>query len=467
MIFFQPGNGDGTFGKATSVAATGADGLLATADLNGDGKLDFVAVSGALTHTLTPFLGIGDGTFRVGTPVTFSDNNEDIARVYSGDFNRDGKTDIFVFATSNGYFTTGSAVWEFDGNGDGTFQPGRELFTDFQPLALADLNNDGHPDIARYDFFWPDGTTETAGPARFTNYLGQPDGSFQQSSSYTPYAGAPQEVEPYTQNGDPLTSSMVGDFNADGNIDEVAFQTANVYARVAQILMGNGDGTLTPTYDLFPFAQYVYPLYAHDFDSDGFTDMLSFDYGSAGMMIQRGGPAPAIQMTLANATVTGSNGCGTIYADVISTSDRTVSLFSSVAGVTLPASVVVPANANSATFCYTLSSTYDWHQVYDVNATLDGSTATAYGSQAYTLGFAVSLSSSNAGIVYGGQNTPSVTVTVTPQPGYSSTVNLSCDNLPVGLAANSHPASLRLPRARPQALRSWLLPGLVTFPVPL
>ena len=51
----------------------------------------------------------------------------------------------------------------------------------------------------------------------------------------------------------------MGDFNADGNIDEVAFQTANVYARVAQILMGNGDGTLTPTYDLFPFAQVRVP----------------------------------------------------------------------------------------------------------------------------------------------------------------------------------------------------------------
>ena len=104
----------------------------------------------------------------------------------------------------------------------------------------------------------------------------------------------------------------------------------------------------------------------------------------------------------------------------------------------------VPANANSATFCYTLSSTYDWHQVYDVNATLDGSTATAYGSQAYTLGFAVSLSSSNAGIVYGGQNTPSVTVTVTPQPGYSSTVNLSCDNLPVGASCQFSPSQFAI-----------------------
>jgi hypothetical protein len=469
VIFFQPSNGDGTFGKATSFAITGADGLMTTGDLNGDGKLDFVVVNGALTHTLTPFLGNGDGSFRMGNSITFSDSNEEIARVYSGDFNRDGRNDVLVFATSNGYFTPGSAVWEFDGNGDGTFQSGRELFTGFQPFTLADLNNDGHPDIARYDFFWPDGTTQTPGPVKFTNYLGQPDGSFQQSSSYTPYAGMPQEVEPYTQFGDPLTSSMVGDFNADGKIDEVAFQTANVYARDAQILMGNGDGSFTPTYDLFPFAPYVYPLYGHDFDGDGFTDMLSFDYGSAGLMIQRGGPAPALQITLAHPILTGTNGCGTIYADVISSADRTVSLFSSVSGVTLPGSVVLPANANSTTFCYTLSSSYDWHQVYDVRAALDGSTATAYGSQAYISGFSVSVSGSNLGTVYGGQNTPPVTVTVTAQPGYTSTVNLSCDGFPPGYSCQFSPNQIAIAPGAPASatLVVTTAPGYFSSPIVL
>lgn len=62
-------------------------------------------------------------------------------------------------------------MWEFDGNGDGTFQPDRQLFTYFQPFALADVNGDGAPNIARYDFMWPDGTTETKGPTRFTTYL--------------------------------------------------------------------------------------------------------------------------------------------------------------------------------------------------------------------------------------------------------------------------------------------------------
>ena len=40
VIWFQPGNGDGTFGAATETATPGADGAMAVGDFNGDGKLD-------------------------------------------------------------------------------------------------------------------------------------------------------------------------------------------------------------------------------------------------------------------------------------------------------------------------------------------------------------------------------------------------------------------------------------------
>ena len=195
FLLFVPGNGDGTFGKGTYSATTGIDGLIGTADFNGDGKLDFVVVNGASSHTLTPFLGNGDGTFRSGIPVTFNDDNDTISRVYTGDFNGDGKPDVLVFATSNGYWTTSTAVGEFDGNGDGTFQSARELFTPFQPFALADVNGDGKLDIARYDTFWPDGQTETFEPAKFTTYLGQSGGKFVESSSYSPYGQNTNEVQ--------------------------------------------------------------------------------------------------------------------------------------------------------------------------------------------------------------------------------------------------------------------------------
>lgn len=67
------GKQDRTFAAGTPLTATGADGILTTGGFNKEGKLDFVAVNGQVTHTLTMFLGNGDGTFRSLAPVIFSD----------------------------------------------------------------------------------------------------------------------------------------------------------------------------------------------------------------------------------------------------------------------------------------------------------------------------------------------------------------------------------------------------------
>jgi hypothetical protein len=449
VIFFQPGNGDGSFGKAVEVTTTGADGQMAVADFNGDGKLDFVTINGSQTHTLTPFLGNGDGTFHAGTAVTFSDTNDSIGRVYATDLNRDGKMDVLLFDTANGYWTTGSAVWEFLGNGDGTFGAGKELYTGFQPMTMDDLNNDGHLDIARYDFFWPDGETETFGPVKFTNYLGQADGSFVESSSYTSYTGTAESTKPYEQFGDPAASSITGDFNGDGKVDEVAYESGLPYFNYAQILMGNGDGTFTPTYNDYGFSYSYYPVYGADLNGDGKKDLVTVDYGGSSMVITRGAAAAALQLVLDTPVVIGQTGCGTIYPDVISASDRTASLATSIAGITLPGSVTVRAKAGSAHFCFTLTSAYDWHQVYDIRATLDGSTAIAYGSQSYVYGYDLAISPASTQAVYAGQKTAPITVTLTSQPGYSGTVQLSCGGLPAGYLCEFSPATVAIAPGAP------------------
>lgn len=437
FILFMAGNGDGTLAKGTPVTATGADGILTIGDFNHDGKLDFVAVSGTNTQTLTTFLGNGDGTFRALAPVTFSDPGSTIGgayptRIYTGDFNQDGKLDVLVFTTGNGYGTNVSTVWEFDGNGDGTFQAPRQIFTDFQPFALADLTGDGYPDIAEYNSLSPDGTLETT---TFTNYIDRPGGSFVQSSSYSPYPALGQPVQPYLQDGDPLASSMVGVYSGDRKPDEVAFQfqqTPYGFSSIyAQILMGNGDGTFTPTYDMFPFLG-GYPLYATDLTGDGIADMVEVDSGTSSLHVFPGGPAPALQIALAQPVVTGNQGCGWAFPDVPSSSAQTVTLSSSVSGVTLPATVTIPVGALSAQFCYTLADNFNWRQVFDINATLNGSTATAYASDSYALGFSEAVSAVTPAAVYQGQSSAPFTLTLTAQPGYSSTANLYCEGLTTG-----------------------------------
>jgi hypothetical protein len=432
FILFSPGNGDGTFGASKLVLTPGASGALTTGDFNGDGKLDFVAVDSGTPHTLTPFLGNGDGTFRSTTAVTFNDKDITAGRVFTGDFNHDGKSDVLVFTTANGYWTTASTVWEFDGNGDGTFQPARQLFTDFQPFALADFNGDGLADIARYDFMWPDGTTENEGPAKFTTYLGQTDGTFEQSSSAAPYAGVPRSVYPFMQFGDPLSTSIVGNFKGTGGPDEVAFQGILNGPNYAQILAGNGDGTFTPTYDVFPFYLYDYPQYARDLDGDGIADMLEVDAGSSSFHVLKGGRAPALQIALDDEIVSGNSSCGWVYPNLVSASDRMVTLSSTISGVVLPASITLPANSTGVHFCYTLASTFNSLQVFDVSAHLDGDTATAYASQSYLVGFNEAVTPSSPPAIYAGQSTAPLTITLDAAQGYTSTVALHCENMHPG-----------------------------------
>jgi hypothetical protein len=422
-ILFVPGNGDGTFGKSTLVATPGAYGQMAVGDFNNDGKLDFV-VAGTNPNgagwVITTFLGNGDGTFRNGGTVSFSDSSSQIARVFAVDCNRDGRLDLLVY--DNG---SNSTVWEFLGNGDGTFQVGQQLFTDFSPLTLADVNGDSWLDIVSYD---------SSAPALKT-YLDQPSGSFSLSSSLSPYTGAPLPVLPYVQFGDPMTSSLVADLTGDAKPDELAFQyvvplNGDIYA---QILAGNGDGTFTPTYDVFDFQKlYGFPSYTHILDGSNVSDLLEIDGATSSMHVFKGAPAPALQLTLAQSEVIGSTGCGWVFLNVPSASDTAVALSSTVAGVNVPPAVNVPAGSLSQQFCFTLAQNYDWHQVFDIRAQLGSDTAVAYAWQDYIAGFGETISPTTPQVVYPGQSTSPVTVSLTSSQGYTSTVQLSCQDLPAG-----------------------------------
>ena len=451
FILFMPGKGDGTFGASTLTSVAGASGEMAIGDFNSDGKLDFVAVSsgaGGGNKQLTTFLGNGDGTFRTGATLGFSDSSQDLVRFFAGDFNRDGKLDVLVYDTGNGYWTTASYVWEFLGNGDGTFQPGRQLFTAFQPMTVADINGDHWLDIVRYDFFWPDGTTETQGPAKFTNYLDNGDGTFSQISSYAPYGGSPLTTGPYLQLGDPTAVAMVSDLNGDGKADEVAVQSTISGNRIlyAQMLMGMGDGTFTPTYDIFTnYKPYGFPMYAHDLDGNGSADVIELDQSISSMHVLKSAPAPAIQLALEEEQLQGTTSCGWIFPNVPISSDRQVSLSSSVGGVSLPPSVTIPAGALSQQFCYSLDNTFNWRNVFDIRAQLGSDVAIAYASSAYTFGFGETLAPTAQQVFYPSQSSTPITVTLTSSQGYGSTVHLSCDSLAAGSSCQFASNTLVLP----------------------
>jgi hypothetical protein len=140
------GNGDGTFkppvqttvppGKTPGGVIVSA---LAAGDFNRDGKLDLFVV-GMSGPVILP--GNGAGGFGAPIPVPLSGMGVTSASV--ADLNGDGIPDIAV-ADAN---SAQAAI--LLGNGDGTFRMQPPIATDANPfgLAVADLNGDGYPDMA-------------------------------------------------------------------------------------------------------------------------------------------------------------------------------------------------------------------------------------------------------------------------------------------------------------------------------
>ena len=138
------GNGTGVLAVGNSYTVGTSPRGLSAGDFNNDGKVDLAVVnSGAGEDSLHVLQGNGDNTFVVSSPINAGSSPIEIA---AGDLDRDGNMDILVSAAAG-------KVFRLLGHGNGTFRDPEafSIGTDKQSQefsVIADLNNDGFPDLA-------------------------------------------------------------------------------------------------------------------------------------------------------------------------------------------------------------------------------------------------------------------------------------------------------------------------------
>ena len=140
-IFF--GNGDGTF-QTTPLILPNYANSIAVADVNGDGKLDLLEVVYGTPNQLMVYLNQGGGLFSAPTLYSTGGTSSGWTAVATADMNGDGKLDVVVTNSQS------NNVAVFLGDGSGTFGAPALFTVNLTPLdvAVGDFNGDGKPDVA-------------------------------------------------------------------------------------------------------------------------------------------------------------------------------------------------------------------------------------------------------------------------------------------------------------------------------
>jgi hypothetical protein len=266
-------NGAGTFGARVDYPVGGPGQDLAAGDFNGDGRLDLVVTINDPQIGLSLLNGNGDGTF--GAPVTFPNTSGfDSPAVAAVDLNNDGKLDIVVaheIACYTAPCVASEVISVMIGNGDGTFQPSREIQVGrgMAEIAVGDYNRDGFKDLA------------LAGvQGQVYRLYGVGDGTFVQQPTLTAV------VDTFFI---PVTDIDVADFNSD-SIQDLVVAVPHNGSRTA-ILIGNADGTFrAPLVLTDPGLNIPQQQAIADYNGDGFQDLaLSLGDGNQGVMQIRNG----------------------------------------------------------------------------------------------------------------------------------------------------------------------------------
>jgi hypothetical protein len=432
-LLMYPGNGDGTFGAATTppaadnFAAPSSGSVLSAivlADMNGDGKPDLVTLGEANSGEqaeLAISLGNGDGTFNSPTIVDFGNGLSLGDSLAVADFNGDGKLDVAV-GGANPPLDTGI----FFGNGDGTvqsFNAGNSLVEPAQAINLSggggqalvdDINGDGKPDLILGSVVLINNgvTTSSLTPTSTALTASATSIATGQSVTFTATVSASSTPSGTVTFYDGTTSLGEGTLNGSG------------VATYATTALSAGSHSITAAYGgnstFAPSTSAATTVMVSTSTLAATTTTLTASTNSVG----------AGESVNFSATVTPDSGTGTPTGTVTFMNGTTA-----IGTGTLTGGAAGYSSSNLATGANSITAVYSG----DSNFSSSTSTAVVVTVTTATPSFTIADSPAS-GTITAGQSAQT-TITVTPAGGFNQQISFACAGLPTGAACSFSPAN--------------------------
>lgn len=252
-LILLPGNGKGNLGTPVTSPVTMFPKQMLSVDMNGDGKPDAVMVGGLQLGVL---FNQGNGKFGQEQDYTLPMSAVSVA---VGDFNGDGLMDVAVGASDG----TAGGVYVLLGKANHTLAAPVQIDSSLDPTGLTagSLIGDGRSDLVVAD----QGNSGQQIDGALHVYLGDADGTFTAKTAPTTTASF-------------YTVAALGDLNKDGKLDllvagRVPPATSGYPATPTMYtLLGNGDGTF----------QTAKALALADADGVGATSIALADFNKSG-----------------------------------------------------------------------------------------------------------------------------------------------------------------------------------------
>lgn len=254
-----------TIGQSFPLAALPVVGtnpiVVMAADVNIDGKMDLISLSG-ITNLVTVLTNNGAGGFGSNATIKAGLTGIFANSFNMADINGDGRADLICSLTT-GFPNYFGRLLVFTNNGGGIFVSNATLVVGTNPVsvAVADINGDGRMDLV------------SANVGAFPNYhtlsilTNNGSGIFRSNATLNVGSG-PQSV-------------TASDISGDGRVDLIS---ANFYDNTLSILTNNGVGRYllqsSPNVGGYPLM-----VISTDVNGDGAADLVSANSGDATLSI--------------------------------------------------------------------------------------------------------------------------------------------------------------------------------------